>query len=315
MLSNGKLYTTLFQNILNAFAHCRAIYDEQGKMIDWVYLLVNPAFERHVNLKGVTGKRASELMPTLLETNPEVFERFGRVSQGSTPETFELYVESLDRSWFSVNVYSVESGTFTEIFNNITPQKQAIIDLEKSHDEMMQAWGSSLEARDPGTLGHTERVTKLTAKLARKIGVTEADIAKLQKGSFLHDVAKISIPDSILKKEAPLTDDEWGIMKTHPQRAYDMISKIESLKDALDIPYCHHEKYNGTGYPRGLEGEAIPLPARIFSIVDVWDALTSDRSYRKAWTKEKTLEYIQSLSGIDFDPAIVPIFIEMIAAE
>lgn len=187
--------------------------------------------------------------------------------------------------------------------------------LMRGETAMMEAFANSLAERDKSTEEHTKRVTALAVKLARKLGMLRVDVINLRKGALLHDWGKIGIPDSILLKEDKLTDAEWVIMKTHPQKAYDVLVNVETLTDALDIPYCHHEAWNGSGYPRGLIGKAIPLAARIFSIVDVYDALTSNRPYRLAWTKEVTLAHIESLSGIHFDPAIVPIFIEMIIGE
>jgi putative two-component system response regulator len=128
----------------------------------------------------------------------------------------------------------------------------------------------------------------------------------------LHDIGKMGVPDSIVHKTGTLTDEEWAIMRRHPQYAYELLSPIAYLRQALDIPWCHHEKWDGTGYPRGLKGEQIPLPARLFAVVDVWDALTTDRPYRKAWTREKAIEYIREQAGKHFDPKVVGIFIKEI---
>jgi putative two-component system response regulator len=131
----------------------------------------------------------------------------------------------------------------------------------------------------------------------------------IYRGALLHDIGKVGVPDSIVLKPGPLTEDEWVIMRKHPQYAYDMLSPIAYLRPALDIPYCHHEKWDGTGYPRGLKGEQIPLAARIFAVVDVWDALISDRPYRKAWQKAKARQYIQEQAGLYFDPQVVRAFL------
>ncbi|MBI4316523.1 MAG: HD-GYP domain-containing protein, partial [Chloroflexi bacterium] len=130
-----------------------------------------------------------------------------------------------------------------------------------------------------------------------------------RRGALLHDIGKMGVPDSILLKPGPLTDEEWVIMRLHPQLAYDMLSPINYLRSALDIPYCHHEKWDGTGYPRGLKGEQIPLAARPFAVVDVWDALRSDRPYRAAWPEEKVIEHIKAGSGSHFDPQVVEAFL------
>ena len=140
----------------------------------------------------------------------------------------------------------------------------------------------------------------------------ESQLAVIRRGALLHDMGKMGIPDSILLKKGKLTDDEWVLMRKHPKHAFDMLSPITYLSDALDIPYCHHEKWDGTGYPQGLKGDRIPLPARIFAIVDVWDALTSDRVYRKKWTKQKALGYINEQNGRHFDPQVVDAFMNII---
>ena len=152
----------------------------------------------------------------------------------------------------------------------------------------------------------------MTLELARKFGFTDEQLRYVRWGALLHDIGKMGVPDNILLKPGKLTDEEWAIMKKHPVFALEMLSPIAYLKSALDIPYCHHEKWDGTGYPRGLKGEVIPLAARVFAIVDVWDALRSDRPYRTAWSVERTLEHIKSLSGTHFDPKVVEYFLEMI---
>jgi putative nucleotidyltransferase with HDIG domain len=159
---------------------------------------------------------------------------------------------------------------------------------------------------------HTHRVTELTVALAKRLGFTDAELGHIRRGALLHDIGKMGIPDAILQKPGPLTDTEWAIMQTHPEKAYKVLSRIDYLLPAVDIPYCHHEKWDGTGYPRRLRGEEIPLSARIFAIVDVFDALTSDRPYRKAWGKEKVLAYIREQSGKHFFPDAVKAFCEMV---
>jgi HD-GYP domain-containing protein (c-di-GMP phosphodiesterase class II) len=144
------------------------------------------------------------------------------------------------------------------------------------------------------------------------MGASEEEIENMYRGALLHDIGKISIPDSVLLKEGPLSEDEWKVMKTHPTTAYEVLSQVEYLRPSLDIPYCHHERWDGSGYPRGLKGEEIPLAARIFAVVDVYDALTSDRPYRKAWSKEKTVEYLLENSGKLFDPAVIEKFLEIL---
>jgi len=169
-----------------------------------------------------------------------------------------------------------------------------------------------MDLRDKETERHTLRVTEMTVQLARTMGVGEEEIMSMRWGALLHDIGKMGIPDHILNKPGPLTDEEWKIMRKHPIYSYEMISPIEYLRPALDIPYCHHEKWDGSGYPRGLKGEQIPLAGRIFAIIDVWDALRSDRPYRKAWPEEKVIEYLKEQSGTHFDPKVVDVFLELL---
>ena len=187
--------------------------------------------------------------------------------------------------------------------------------LQKAHKRILDAyeatiegWSRAMDLRDKETEGHSRRVAELSMKLARAMGMSQEDIVHLRHGALLHDMGKIGIPDAILHKPDPLTEEEWIIMQQHPRFAYEMLYAIEYLRDALEIPYFHHEKWDGTGYPQGLKGEQIPIAARIFAVADVWDALTSNRPYRPAWAREEALRYIREQSGQHFDPQIVDLF-------
>jgi PAS domain S-box-containing protein len=184
-------------------------------------------------------------------------------------------------------------------------------ELERSYDETLYGWISALDLRDRETEGHSWRVTELTVQLARHMGIPEHDIVHLRRGALLHDIGKMGLPDAVVLKPGPLTEQEWAVMRLHPQYAYDWLSSIEFLRPALDIPYCHHEKWDGSGYPHNLQGEQIPLAARMFAVVDVWDALRSDRPYRPALPESSTRRYIISQSGLHFDPAVVEAFMSM----
>ena len=191
-------------------------------------------------------------------------------------------------------------------------------DLQRSNAELMLAyeatlegWSAALDLRDRETEGHTQRVTAMTIELAEAMGIKELELVNIRRGALLHDIGKMGIPDHILLKPAKLNDEEWQHMRMHAVYAYNLLSNITYLRDALDIPYCHHEKWNGSGYPRGLKGEEIPLSARIFAVADVYDALTSDRPYRRGWSHEKALAYIQEQSGHYFDPKVVDVFLNM----
>jgi len=189
------------------------------------------------------------------------------------------------------------------------------LELTRAYDATLEGWARVLELRDRETEGHSQRVTEMTIEISRKIGVREEDLVHIRRGALLHDIGKLGIPDNILLKPGKLTPEEWEAMKKHPVYAYQMLSRIEYLRPALDIPYCHHEKWDGSGYPRGLRGEEIPLAARIFAVVDVFDALTSNRPYRKAWTKDEALEYIRKERGKHFDPQVVDTFFEYLQGE
>jgi putative nucleotidyltransferase with HDIG domain len=184
-------------------------------------------------------------------------------------------------------------------------------ELERAYQATLEGWVRALDLRDKETEGHTQRVTILTHRLARSMGVGDAELVHITRGALLHDIGKMAIPDGILLKPSQLTEEERQLIQKHPIYAYEMLSPIDFLVPALDIPYCHHEKWDGTGYPRGLKGDEIPFAARIFPIIDVWDALTSDRPYRKAMPHEEVRQRIQADSGKHFDPHIVEAFMDL----
>jgi PAS domain S-box-containing protein len=195
------------------------------------------------------------------------------------------------------------------LFDNLQKTNQ---ELTQAYDITLEGWARALELRDRETEGHTRRVTELTMRLAKSMGIKDEELVNIYRGVLLHDIGKMGVPDQILKKTGPLTESEWGEMRRHPQYAFDLLSPIHYLRPALDIPYCHHEHWDGSGYPRGLKGEQIPLSARIFSVVDIWDALRSDRPYRSAWPIRKVLEYIKESGGTILDPNIVELFLKLI---
>jgi len=186
--------------------------------------------------------------------------------------------------------------------------REANTQLLSAYEATIEGWSHAMDLRDRETEGHSQRVTQLTVKMSQALGLGNDDIMHIRRGALLHDMGKIGVPDAILHKPGPLTDDEWILMRKHPQFAFDMLYPIEYLRPALGSPLSHHEKWDGTGYPRGLKGEEIPMAARIFAVVDVWDALTSDRPYRPAWSEEQALTYIREQSGKHFDPDAVDLF-------
>ena len=185
------------------------------------------------------------------------------------------------------------------------------LELTRTYDATINAWSRVLELRDRQTEGHTQRVAEITLQLANRLGFSGEQLVHIRRGAILHDIGKMAVPDHILLKPAALTDSERGIMEQHPHFAHDMLASTPYLQPAMEIPLHHHEKWDGTGYPQGLKGEQIPLSARLFAVVDVFDALISDRPYRSAWSKEKALGYILDQSGRHFDPGIVVEFMKM----
>ncbi len=215
-----------------------------------------------------------------------------------------------DEEWFDyLNVLAGQIAIAVDNSTMFDHLQRSNLELSLAYEATIEGWSRALDLRDRDTEGHTQRVTDLAVRLARELGYSNPDIAHLRRGGLLHDIGKVGIPDIILNKPGPLTPEEWEIMRCHPQYAYDMLMPIAYLRRAIDIPYCHHERWDGSGYPRGIKGETIPLSARIFAVADVYDALTSDRPYRKAWSVEKTIAYLREQSGSHFDPHIVDVFL------
>ena len=188
-------------------------------------------------------------------------------------------------------------------------------ELTLAYDAMIESLARSLELRDYETEGHSRRVAELTVRLAQLMELPEERLIHIYRGALLHDIGKMAISDQVLLKAGKLTDEEFEMVRRHPQYAFDLLSPVEYLRPALNIPYCHHERFDGSGYPRGLKGEEIPLEARIFAVADVFDALTSNRPYRKRWTREKALAFIQEQRGKHFDPQVVDAFLREMKKE
>ena len=185
-------------------------------------------------------------------------------------------------------------------------------ELAEAYDTTLEGWAKTLEVRDRETEGHSRRVTEMTVRLARAMGCSAEDLIHIRRGAILHDIGKMAVPDEILHKHAGLTEEEFRIIRRHPETAYQLLSPIAFLQRALDIPYCHHEHWDGTGYPRGLKGEEIPLAARIFTVADVWDAIQSNRPYNKAWSRARSLRHMKEEAGRYFDPAVVEAFLGLV---
>jgi putative nucleotidyltransferase with HDIG domain len=195
----------------------------------------------------------------------------------------------------------------SQLFSDL---QRSNFELEMAYDATIEGWSRALELRDQETKGHTLRVTTMTVQLAQEIGMRGEALIHLRRGALLHDIGKMGVPDRILLKTGKLDQTEWELMKRHTVYAHEMLWPIAFLRLAIDIPYCHHERWDGTGYPRQLKGEQIPLSARLFAVADVWDALTSDRPYRKAWSEQKVLDHIKSNAGKHFDARVVELFLD-----
>jgi PAS domain S-box-containing protein/putative nucleotidyltransferase with HDIG domain len=214
--------------------------------------------------------------------------------------------------WFDfLNALAGQAAIAIENSTLFESLQRSNLELTMAYDATIEGWSHALDLRDKETEGHTQRVTEMTMELARAFGLSEAELVQIRWGALLHDIGKLGVPDGILHKAGPLTDEEWAAMKKHPMYAFEMLSPIRYLRQALDIPYYHHEKWDGSGYPHGLKGTQIPLDARIFSVVDVWDALNSDRPYRAAWSEKEVCDYISASSGSHFDPHVVEVFMQL----
>jgi PAS domain S-box-containing protein/putative nucleotidyltransferase with HDIG domain len=237
------------------------------------------------------------------------------VAKGEVRGVLEVFHRSelhVDAEW--VEFLEALAGQAAIAIDNatlFTDLKRSNVDLSLAYDTTLEGWSRALDLRDKETEGHTLRVTEVAVLLARALGVPEDEIVHIRRGALLHDIGKMGIPDAILNKPGPLTEAEWAVMRRHPELARDLLASIAYLKPALDIPYCHHEKWDGTGYPRGLTGDQIPLAARIFAVVDVWDALRSDRPYRAALPEDQVIEYLQQQAGKHFDLQIAEVFVHL----
>jgi len=268
-----------------------------------------------VFLSSISDVERSRVLPASDDEGFHSYAALPLIARGETKGVLELFHRAPlyeNEEW--MGFAEALAGQAAIAIENITlfqNLKKVNIDLSIAYDTTLEGWSKALELFDHDTEGHTRRVTDLTMKLAAALHVPDSQLVHMRRGALLHDIGKMAIPGEILNKEGKLTEEEQQIVQQHPQIAYKLLAPIPFLRSALDIPYCHHEKWDGSSYPRGLKGEEIPLAARIFSVVDVWDALTSDRPYRKAWVRQKALDYILTESGRYFDPAIVDVFTQI----
>lgn len=254
----------------------------------------------------LTGKTLEKIFPSL--KNSELSTIFRLIAAlGGRHHAQQMIIQKPDGSegYYNILAVQIAPNQLAVFFHDIT-------ELTRAYDMTLEGWSRAMDLRDHETEGHTQRVTALAVQLARAMGLNESEIVHIRRGALLHDIGKMAVPDDVLFKTDTLSEADWILMRQHPQFAYDMLSPITFLHPALEIPYAHHEKWNGTGYPRGLKGEEIPLAARIFAVVDVYDALRFGRRYHSAWSEQKVREYLREQSGKHFDPRVVETFLKLL---
>lgn len=294
--------------MFQAFDDFMFVLDRKGRILNYksgngssLHLLQNNSKPLH--LEDVIPHEAKKKYDqALLELN-----------RGSKVVLFE-YMLSREAGdvWYEARLVSFFNDQSIMFVRNVTKYKQSFsVDLTTAYDKTIEGWSRALSLRDHETEDHTHRVTEMTLNLARRMGLPDSELVHVRRGATLHDIGKVVIPDHILFKPGPLTEEEWKVMRRHPLIAVEILESILYLVPALFIPRSHHEKWDGSGYPDGLEKENIPLHARIFAFADVYDALTSNRPYRRAWSQKDALDYICKNSGMHFDPAITPVFVSM----
>ncbi len=316
-IKSAGLYARLFPLLQEKIA----LLDQEEN-----FCLVSPAFEQMLEM---TAPASLEGRPISNFLDPEVALQFQSVlylmkmnERQEEQAEVDFVTASGNRIPARVSIKFFQFGGISYTFLDVedlgawkATQNELMttrLELELSYSAILTGWARTLEIRDIETKGHCDRVANLMADLALHMGFQLEETLSFRNGAIMHDVGKIGITDSILFKPGPLTDEEWALMKQHPVIARNLLGSIDYLKSSLAIPYSHHEKWDGSGYPQGLKGEAIPIEARMFAVIDVWDALTHDRPYRAGWPREKVRAYIQENAGTYFDPAIVKVFLELI---
>jgi len=333
-------YLLVITNQLAIDAAAVLIYDQQNQTLNYAHSIgFSTQALQYTHLKigeGYAGQAVLELRiihiadlqeddihlsrsSLFAEEGFKVYYGIPLIIKGQIKGVLELFHRSQihpDPEWEDfLTSLSTQAAIAIENMQLLSEVQRSNIELNLAYDSTLEGLAKALDLRDHQTAGHSERVAEMTLRLARKMNISENQLIHIWRGALLHDIGKLAIPDYILQKPGTLTLDEWKIMKQHPEMAREYLGGISFLKKALDIPYCHHEKWDGSGYPRGLKGNEIPLAARLFSIVDAYDALSSRRAYREAWSNEKITEYLLSQSGKQFDPAIVTTFLDLIKSE
>lgn len=287
---------------------------------------------------ALSGRVVSEMSNLSKPENVDTQERFGRLLEAYVPlrlagsneivGAYEIYcrVDQLEsrigriRRTVAIGVFGSFAALYGALFGLVYGASRRLThqaneneklanEVVLAYDQTIEGWSNALDLRDEETEGHSRRVTDRTVTIAVAMGFTPDELVDVRRGALLHDIGKMGVPDAILHKPGPLDEDEWELMREHPGYAKRMLERIGYLGRALDIPYCHHERWDGSGYPQGLSGEEIPLSARIFAVVDVWDALSTDRPYRSAWSANQVREKLLAESGKHFDPQAVEEFL------
>lgn len=257
-----------------------------------------------INTQQLIGKTIEDVFPALAKSDTPLIYR--RVASDGIKHNSEQVIQKENgvEGIYDVHAIQISPNRMVAFFHDIT-------ELTHAYDMTLEGWSRAMDLRDNETEGHTQRVTTMAVQLANAMDLSQVEILHIRRGALLHDIGKMGVPDHILFKPDKLTSEEWILMRKHPELAYEMLLPITFLRPALDIPYCHHEKWDGTGYPRGLKGEEIPLAARIFAVADVWDALYYGRRYRDGWSEQQVQDYIREQSGQHFDPQVVETFLRM----
>lgn len=295
--------------MFQAFDGLMLVLDHTGKILDYK---AGSGSQLNLSVQKKMSSKFQDIVPA------HVWQKYKKALQelrnGSKVVLFEYMLEvPRDNIWYESRLVPFAHGQNIMFVRDITKHKQSSNDeLTLVFDKTIESWSQALCLRDQETEDHTRRVTDMASKLASRLNLSDADLVYIKRGSILHDIGKVAIPDNILFKPGPLTDEEWAVMRRHPVIASEILKPIHDFAPALPIPRSHHEKWDGSGYPDGLAGEAIPLYARLFAFADVYDALTSDRPYRRAWSQADAVAHIAEQSGKHFDPSITPVFIEMV---
>jgi PAS domain S-box-containing protein/putative nucleotidyltransferase with HDIG domain len=313
------------EELRNSAERYRAVVENQKEFIvrwkpDGTRTFVNEAYCRYWGISYEQALAINFLFHIAEEDRPDVEEKIARLHSGMVDADTEIHRvikpggEIAWQEWTDSAIRD-EWGKLIEIQSvgrDITERKYAEEQLAEAYETTLEGWAKALELRDKETEGHSRRVTEASLVVARAMGFSEADLTHIRRGALLHDIGKMGIPDEILRKRGPLTEEERRIVESHPDTARTLLDGITFLEKALEIPCCHHEKWDGSGYPCGWKGEEIPLTARIFAVVDVWDALSADRPYRAAWSKEKVIQHLIDQSGKHFDPKVVDVFLGLL---